>query len=124
LRTTAILLVLSAAFGQAPQASFKPLTADVLGVHARLGRTFLANDDEPQADPVVVLSYGFWQRLSGDPELIGQKITLSNEPYTVIGVMPPDLWGGQGNSDIWLRFDCRRRNRPTGHDHTWLLSLG
>jgi hypothetical protein len=35
---------------------------DVLGVHAKLGRTFLANEDDLQADPVVVLSYRFWQR--------------------------------------------------------------
>ena len=87
---------------------------DVLGVHAGLGRTFLANEDEPQADPVVVLSYGFWQRLSGDPALIGQKLTLSNERYTVIGVLPPDFWSGQGHSDIWvpLRWqESERANR-------------
>ena len=88
---------------------------DVLGVHARLGRTFLAKEDEPQADPVVVLSYGLWQRLSGDSGLIGQKLTLSNERYTVIGVMPPDFWSGQGNSDIWipLRLSASERANRT-----------
>ena len=75
---------------------------DVLGVHARLGRTFLAKEDEPQADPVVVLGYRLWQRLSGDPGLIGQQLTLSNERYTVIGVMPSGFWAGQADSDIWL----------------------
>jgi putative ABC transport system permease protein len=88
---------------------------DVLGVHARLGRTFLRSEDEPQADPVVVLSYGFWQRLSRDPALIGQKLILSNERYTVIGVMPPDFWGGQSNTDFWvpLRFSAPERASRT-----------
>ena len=88
---------------------------DVLGVHARLGRTFLANEDEPQADPVVVLSYGLWQRLSGESGLIGQKLTLSNERYTVIGVMPPDFWSGQRNSNIWipLRLSASERANRT-----------
>lgn len=88
---------------------------DVLGVHARLGRTFLTNEDEPQAGPVVVLSYGFWQRLSRDQALIGQELILSNERYTVIGVMPPDFWGGQSNTDFWtpLRFSAPERANRT-----------
>lgn len=68
---------------------------DVLGVDAALGRTFVAEDDEPDADRVVVLSHGFWQsRLGGALDVVGDTIGLGpkgDEPYTVIGVMPPEL---------------------------------
>jgi putative ABC transport system permease protein len=64
----------------------------LLGVNAVQGRTFLPEDDQPGAHRVVVISYGLWKRrYGGDPQLIGQKITLNNEPYTVVGVMPPDF---------------------------------
>ena len=63
----------------------------LLGVSAAQGRTFLPEDDQPGAH-VVIISHGFWQRRFGsDPKLIGQTITLNNEAYTVIGVMPPDF---------------------------------
>ncbi|MEK6299557.1 MAG: ABC transporter permease [Acidobacteriota bacterium] len=62
----------------------------LLGVEAKLGRTFLPEEDQPGAGHVVILSPGLWERRFGsDPQIIGQKLTLNDEPYTVIGVMPP-----------------------------------
>ena len=56
------------------------------------GRTFLPEDQEDGKDFVVVLSYGLWQRrFAGDPDVIGQKISLGSKPYTVVGVMPADF---------------------------------
>jgi putative ABC transport system permease protein len=50
-----------------------------------VGRTFTSDEQR-----VVVLSDGFWQRrFAGDRGVINQTITLDNESYTVIGVMPP-----------------------------------
>jgi predicted permease len=61
---------------------------DLLGVPALLGRTFVADDDRPGAH-VVLLSQPLWQRRFGsDPNVIGRAITLNEESYTVIGVMP------------------------------------
>ena len=61
-----------------------------LGVKPALGRDFLAEEDAPGRNRVVILSHGLWQRRFGaDPELIGQTLTLNRESYTVIGVMPP-----------------------------------
>jgi predicted permease len=61
---------------------------DLLGVPALLGRTFVPDDDRPGAH-VVLLSHSLWQRRFGsDPNVIGRTITLNEESYTVIGVMP------------------------------------
>ena len=55
-----------------------------------LGRTFASDEDQPGKDKVVVLSHGFWQRrFGGETSIIGRMIQLSDESYTVIGVLPP-----------------------------------
>ena len=63
---------------------------DVLGVRPLLGRTFVASDDYPNADAVLVLSYKYWQtRHGGDPKIVGTVFKMNNRPHTVIGVLPP-----------------------------------
>ena len=63
---------------------------DVLGVAPTIGRGFLPEDDTPGAPGVVLLSYGFWNRLAGaNQSIVGSTIDLGMQPYTVIGVMPP-----------------------------------
>ena len=63
--------------------------ADVLRVQPAVGRGFLPSDDQPGAEAVVLLSWELWQRQwQGDPAILGEAITLSGEPATVIGVMP------------------------------------
>ena len=65
---------------------------DLLGVPAALGRTFQVDDYIPGHEHVVILSYRLWQRrFGGRHDIIGQPITLSDESYTVIAVMPPDF---------------------------------
>src|SRR3954466_2524648 len=61
---------------------------DVLGVPPLLGRGFLPEEDiTPKSHPVVVLSYGCWQkRFGSDPMIVGRTVLLNNVPFTVIGV--------------------------------------
>jgi len=67
---------------------------DMLGVQARLGRTFHPEDDEPAAAPVAVISYAAWQRRFGsDPNIVGQRIDLSSTPFTIVGVAPEGFTG-------------------------------
>jgi putative ABC transport system permease protein len=78
---------------------------DLLGVSARLGRTFVPEDDKP-ATHVVLLSHSLWQRRFGsDPGAIGRALTLNGESYTVVGVMPPfvQLPGFENRNDqLWV----------------------
>ena len=67
----------------------------VLGVKPILGRAFLPDEDRTLgAHPVVVLSYGLWQRrFGGDPGLVGRTITLNGYSFTVIGIVPRNFRG-------------------------------
>ncbi len=71
----------------AAQASAELFT--VLKVNPAKGRVFTSDEDKPGGDPVVVLSYGLWQRrFGGDEKIVDQTISLNDRSYTVIGVMP------------------------------------
>jgi predicted permease len=62
----------------------------VLGVSPELGRAFTAEEDRLGAGNVILLSDSLWKtRYQGDRNILGSKIDLDGEPYTVIGVMPP-----------------------------------
>jgi hypothetical protein len=63
----------------------------VLRVNPALGRVFTNEEDKPGGAPVVVLSYGLWQRrFGGQTSILNQPITLNGKTYTVIGIMPQD----------------------------------
>ncbi len=62
----------------------------LLGAKTLLGRTFSGDEDLPNAPHVAVLSYGWWtRRFASDPAIVGKTISLSGEPYVVIGVLAP-----------------------------------
>src|SRR5437879_3714324 len=61
----------------------------VLGIAPALGRTFFAEEDQPNGPSAAILSYGLWQRrFGGDSGVIGRTILLDGIPTTVAGVMP------------------------------------
>jgi predicted permease len=76
----------------------------VLGVKAQLGRVF-RDDDEDKAEPIVIISHGFWQRqFGGAPGIVGKAIELSNRSVTVIGIAPKGFGGIQRpatTTDVW-----------------------
>jgi putative ABC transport system permease protein len=72
-------------------ASVSAETFDLLGVSPELGRNFQSGDDGPNHH-VVIISDQLWkQQFKGDPGIIGRTITLENEGYTVVGVMPANF---------------------------------
>jgi predicted permease len=65
---------------------------DVLGVRPILGRTLTVADDQDGAENVIVISSGLWRRqFGGARDVIGRRVTLGESPFTIVGVMPPDL---------------------------------
>ncbi len=72
-----------------------PMSAELfqfLGVGPIMGRFFSPEEELLGNTQVVVLSHYFWEnRLARDPHVIGRQLQLSSQPYTVIGVMPPDF---------------------------------
>ncbi len=72
------------------------------GVSPELGRIFYEQDTIAQTDPVVIISHQLWQtRFGGNTDLIGRPITLNDEPYTLIGVMPEDFILNEG-TQLWV----------------------
>ena len=73
------------------------------GVRALLGRTLIPSDapDGRDPQPVVVLSYLFWQRhFDSDPSVIGRNLQLVHKNYTIVGVLPPRFtWE---DADVYL----------------------
>jgi predicted permease len=60
-----------------------------VGVQPLIGRSFLAEDDQPSANGTAILTWALWnRRFGGDASVIGRKINLDARPYTIIGVMP------------------------------------
>ncbi|HUJ33380.1 MAG TPA: ABC transporter permease [Candidatus Acidoferrum sp.] len=65
---------------------------DLLGVAPALGRSFMPTEDQPGADSVAVVGYGFWRRqFGGDPNAIGKTVQLNGRTYTIVGIMPADF---------------------------------
>jgi putative ABC transport system permease protein len=92
-----------------PQRVFAPAASanffSVLGVEPILGRTFREGEDKPGAERVTVLTYGMWRRMfGGDPGIIGQTLTVSNNQYTVVGVLPPSFQFALRQADLWLPY--------------------
>ena len=111
----------------------QPVTGNffsVLGVQPFVGRLLSDADDRTKnAERVVVISYGFWQRRFGsDPSVIGKSITFFDVPVAIVGVTPPGFFGVQPgeNPDLWLPLNLMPLLRPQalGEGHDWLALIG
>jgi predicted permease len=74
-----------------------------LGVSPVLGRDFYTGEDLPAAPKTVILSFSAWQkRLGGRKEVVGETVSLSGTPYTIVGVLPQDFqFALDGNAEFW-----------------------
>ena len=84
---------------------------NVLGREPLHGRAFTAQEDTPGNNNVAILSYSLWQRrFGGNPNVVGQSISLDSNPTTIVGIMPPDFDfpdpaerpGNSGHVQLWV----------------------
>ena len=84
-------------------AGFTPEVFPLLGVPAMLGRTFDPTSDGAADAQTVVISHSLWQtQFGGDPGILGDVVRLDGQPYTVIGVMPPQFKFPTSEAQLWL----------------------
>lgn len=88
----------------------------VLEVEPALGRTFSPGEDQDN-NHVIVLNAALWRaRFGSDPDIVGKAVTLSDQKYTVIGVMQRQCVGDWLNADpdVWLPLDLPDEERRVG----------
>ncbi|MGE5815823.1 MAG: ABC transporter permease, partial [Acidobacteriota bacterium] len=74
---------------------------DVLGAHAVRGRAFAGSDGARRSDRSLVVSHAFWLRhFGGAEDVIGRRVRINEQSFTVVGVMPPGLDYPRG-ADAW-----------------------
>ena len=79
----------------------------VIGLNPQLGRVFTDEEDRVGGPMVCVISDRMWTRLfARDPNVLGRSATFGNEPYTIIGVMPPQMFSPR-TAEVW--FPLTRR---------------
>jgi predicted permease len=88
---------------------------DVFGVKPILGRTFSAQEDLPNAGKFVVLTSDLWKnRLGGERDIVGRKLMLNSEPYTVLGVLP-QAYQPDPPADLYLPEQLDPNSTNQGH---------
>src|SRR5258708_6501700 len=84
-------------------ARVSPNFFEVLGTQPRLGRGFTAAEGTAGGQPVALISHGLWQRrFAGDSQIVGRAITLDQDRYTVVGVLPPEYPFPYPGIDVWV----------------------
>lgn len=87
----------------------------ILGVTPALGRTFLPEEERPDAQPVAVLSHHIWKRQDSDPEVLGKHLLLNGISIQVVGVAPAGFMGTSVlGPDLWVSWGCYGRVRYQG----------
>lgn len=82
------------------QISASPNLFDVLGAQPAIGRTFLPEDSKQNRAQVVILGDSTWHKVfHADRSVIGKTVPINGDPYTVIGIMPPNFDFPQGTGD-------------------------
>src|SRR5215813_45665 len=96
----------------------------VLGVNPAIGRGFTKEEDSPNGERVVILSHGLWERRFGaDPAMAGKSVSINDNPYTVVGVMPEDFRYGDGQTDLIVPMRVNPASAAQGHNYTVLARL-
>ena len=96
---------------------------NILGAAPELGRGFLAGEDQPGRDRVVILSHALWARRYGsDPGIVGKTIRLNREDYSVVGVMGADFRLMGFPSQLWAPLTLTAADAaPAARRTRWMV---
>jgi putative ABC transport system permease protein len=86
---------------------------ELIGQPTLFGRTFLAGEDAPGAEPVAIIGYGLWQsRFGGDPAILTRTIRVNETPARIVGVMPQGM-KFPATAEMWMPLvpDAAARKR-------------
>jgi predicted permease len=104
----------------------------VLGVNPLLGREFTRAEDVPNGPPLVVLSYGLWQRVfNGNAHVVGRIVEIGGVPHTVIGIMPEGFvppshtidTGRAARIDLWTPLHPTTTGEGSGDNYAVIARL-
>jgi predicted permease len=96
---------------------------EVLGIRPLIGRTFSEDEDRDGGPTAVVLSYGMWRTaFGGNGQVVGTRILLRGEPYTVVGVMP-ERFRTNNTADIWTPLRASIAGEGGGNNYMVLARL-
>jgi len=100
----------------------------LLGVEPLYGRGFVSADNERGAPRTVLISYGFWRGLLGsDPNAVGRTLTLNDQDYRIVGVMPRvfrvPLVPVSDQSEVWVPIRCAQELWGTPDDPSFPLEI-
>ena len=95
----------------------------MLGVQPMLGRGFCAEENDPGRNRVVLLSERAWRKLSnGDPQIVGKTLTIKEQAYTILGVMPRGFsFPFSDEMQVWTpaALDAASKNAMGGKHGVW-----
>lgn len=98
----------------------------VIGLAPQLGRVFTEEEDRVGGPLLAVISDHLWQQLfNRDPQVLGRTLNLGNQPYTVVGVMPPQMLSPR-TVEVWMPLMRRTDNATwqTRDNHPGLFGWG
>ena len=92
-----------------------------LGVQPLLGRTFTSDEEHSGHNHVLILGYALWKSSFGsNPRIVGSSIKLDDQPYTVVGVMPPNFkfpdW-----AQLWAPLGWTDQERAVRGNHNYMV---
>jgi predicted permease len=112
--------------GEPERLTSVPVTGNlfaVLGVEPAIGRSFTPEECQGKyrAPRAMLLSYSFWgRRFNYDPGIVGQKLTLNNQPVTIVGVLPASfdfagVFAPGTPVDIFIPWPLNDQSKPRGN---------
>jgi predicted permease len=103
----------------------QPAYFKLLRVKPLVGRAFEESENQTGVALTAILGHGLWQRrFGGNPSVVGTTITLSDRPYTIVGVMPRGFRGLTDLADLWTTTSSERPELLTARGNRGPAVLG